>query len=122
MAPSTLGTFLRAFTFGHIRQLDRVPDQALERLIRQTFRYRPERDWPDSNGQCDPISSRFGSVGGACSWSVVGDGRDGAYRPLRRAVGSRGAAWSRYDAPRFAWRSRGEVGSVDRALVARRRS
>ena len=23
MAPSTLGTFLRAFTFGHIRQLDR---------------------------------------------------------------------------------------------------
>jgi hypothetical protein len=24
MAPSTLGTFLRAFTFGHIRQLDRV--------------------------------------------------------------------------------------------------
>ena len=24
MAPSTLGTFLRAFTFGHVRQLDRV--------------------------------------------------------------------------------------------------
>src|SRR5436190_19443392 len=24
-APSTLGTFLRAFTFGHVRQLDRVP-------------------------------------------------------------------------------------------------
>ncbi len=23
-APSTLGTFLRAFTFGHVRQLDRV--------------------------------------------------------------------------------------------------
>jgi hypothetical protein len=31
MAPSTLGTFLRAFTFGHIRQLDRVLDQALAR-------------------------------------------------------------------------------------------
>ena len=29
MAPSTLGTFLRAFTFGHVRQLDRVLDQAL---------------------------------------------------------------------------------------------
>ena len=29
MAPSTLGTFLRAFTFGHVRQLDRVIDQAL---------------------------------------------------------------------------------------------
>ena len=31
MAPSTLGTFLRAFTFGHVRQLDRVLDQALTR-------------------------------------------------------------------------------------------
>ena len=29
MAPSTLGTFLRAFTFGHVRQLDRVLDQTL---------------------------------------------------------------------------------------------
>src|SRR5664280_1967204 len=28
-APSTLGTFLRAFTFGHVRQLDRVLDKAL---------------------------------------------------------------------------------------------
>ena len=44
-APSTLGTFLRAFTFGHVRQLDRVlaeslarawaaaPDRAIERLV-----------------------------------------------------------------------------------------
>ena len=31
MAPSTLGTFLRAFTFGHVRQLDRVLDQVLSR-------------------------------------------------------------------------------------------
>ena len=31
MAPSTLGTFLRAFTFGHVRQLDHVLDQALGR-------------------------------------------------------------------------------------------
>ena len=29
MAPSTLGTFLRAFTFGHVRQVDRVLDVAL---------------------------------------------------------------------------------------------
>ncbi len=29
MAPSTLGTFLRAFTFGHVRQLDRVLDKAI---------------------------------------------------------------------------------------------
>ena len=31
MAPSTLGTFLRAFTFGHVRQLDRVLDVTLQR-------------------------------------------------------------------------------------------
>jgi Transposase DDE domain group 1 len=31
MAPSTLGTFLRAFAFGHVRQLDRVLDVALAR-------------------------------------------------------------------------------------------
>ena len=31
MAPSTLGTFLRAFTFGHVRQLDQVTEQLLGR-------------------------------------------------------------------------------------------
>jgi len=31
LAPSTLGTFLRAFTFGHVRQLDRVLGEALRR-------------------------------------------------------------------------------------------
>jgi len=30
-APSTLGTFLRAFTFGHVRQLDRVLGECLTR-------------------------------------------------------------------------------------------
>ena len=34
MAPSTLGTFLRAFTFGHVRQLDRVLGLALGRAWR----------------------------------------------------------------------------------------
>jgi hypothetical protein len=33
-APSTLGTFLRAITFGHVRQLDLVLDRALERAWR----------------------------------------------------------------------------------------
>ena len=28
-APSTIGTFLRSFTFGHVRQLDRFAEQAL---------------------------------------------------------------------------------------------
>jgi len=31
MAPSTLGTFLRAFTFGHLRQLDRVIAETIRR-------------------------------------------------------------------------------------------
>jgi hypothetical protein len=31
MAPSTLGTFLRSFTFGHVRQLDRVIGETLRR-------------------------------------------------------------------------------------------
>jgi len=31
MAPSTLGTFLRAFTFGHVRQLEAVIGRTLER-------------------------------------------------------------------------------------------
>jgi Transposase DDE domain group 1 len=31
LAPSTLGTFLRSFTFGHVRQLDRVLGEALQR-------------------------------------------------------------------------------------------
>jgi hypothetical protein len=31
MAPSTIGTFLRAFTFGHVRQLDRLCEQILTR-------------------------------------------------------------------------------------------
>jgi hypothetical protein len=31
MAPSTLGTFLRAFTFGHVRQLEAVVGHAIER-------------------------------------------------------------------------------------------
>jgi Transposase DDE domain group 1 len=34
MAPSTLGTFLRAFTFGHVRQLDRLLERVLARAWR----------------------------------------------------------------------------------------
>jgi hypothetical protein len=33
-APSTFGTFLRAFTFGHVRQLDRIAGLLLGRLAR----------------------------------------------------------------------------------------
>src|SRR3954469_16357127 len=35
-APSTLGSFLRAFTFGHVRQLDAVASRFLTRLADHT--------------------------------------------------------------------------------------
>jgi len=35
-APSTLGTFLRTFTFGHVRQFDKVATQLLANLARHT--------------------------------------------------------------------------------------
>src|SRR3954452_3911906 len=35
-APSTLGSFLRAFTFGHVRQLDAVASRFLASLTEQT--------------------------------------------------------------------------------------
>ena len=34
-APSTIGTFLRSFSFGHARQLDAVSGQALARAWQQ---------------------------------------------------------------------------------------
>src|SRR3954451_18063934 len=34
-APSTLGSFLRAFTFGHVRQLDALASRFLTRLADQ---------------------------------------------------------------------------------------
>src|SRR5665809_47379 len=35
-APSTLGSFLRSFTFGHVRQLDAVASRFLTQLAAQT--------------------------------------------------------------------------------------
>jgi hypothetical protein len=46
-APSTLGSFLRAFTFGHVRQLDAVASRFLTRLAAQT----PLTSSPDGSGR-----------------------------------------------------------------------
>jgi Transposase DDE domain group 1 len=43
MAPSTLGTFLRAFSFGHVRQLDRVLGELLGRAWRAGAGPGPQR-------------------------------------------------------------------------------
>ena len=44
MAPSTLGTFLRAFTFGHVRQLDAVIAETIRRAWSLGCRSRRARD------------------------------------------------------------------------------
>jgi hypothetical protein len=63
MAPSTLGTFLRAFTFGHVRQLDHVLDVVLTRA------------WATSAGPGDgPLVIDIDSFVG----EVYGDEKDGA--------------------------------------------
>jgi len=46
-APSTLGSFLRAFTFGHVRQLDAVASRFLGGLAKQT----PLIAGPDDTGR-----------------------------------------------------------------------
>jgi hypothetical protein len=43
MAPSTLGTFLRSFIFGHIRQVDRVAETV---RVPQYGQYQ-SLDWPE---------------------------------------------------------------------------
>ena len=47
-APSTLGTFLRSFRWGHVRQLDRVSRQLLARAWAATWTRPSARlmDWP----------------------------------------------------------------------------
>jgi hypothetical protein len=63
MAPSTLGTFLRAFLFGHVRQLDHVLDVVLTRA------------WATSAGPGDgPLVIDIDSFVG----EVYGDEKDGA--------------------------------------------
>jgi hypothetical protein len=73
MAPSTLGTFLRAFTFGHVRQLDRVLDVALTRaweagagpgdglaLVIDPGSFIGEVHGREKQGACDGYTRRFG--------------------------------------------------------------
>ena len=76
LAPSTLGTFLRSFTFGHVRQLDRVLGQALERA------------WaagagPDDGRLIVDVDSFVGEVHGyAKQGAAFGYTRQRGYHPL----------------------------------------
>jgi hypothetical protein len=63
MAPSTVGTFLRAFTFGHVRQLDRLTERLLPRA------------WAAGAGPGNgPIIMDLDST----VWEVHGDHKQGA--------------------------------------------
>jgi hypothetical protein len=75
-APSTLGTFLRAFTFGHVRQLDRVLGEAIARAWRSGLGPGEERLVVD-------VDSFIGEVHGYAKQgaSFGYDGRRG-YHPL----------------------------------------
>ena len=60
-APSTLGSFLRAFTFGHVRQLDAVASRFLVALagLTRLLAGRPRRDAGGTPGtRCSMSTTR----------------------------------------------------------------
>ena len=82
-APSTLGTFSRAFTFGHVRQLDRVLDKTLTRAWRAGAGPEEERLVVD-------VDSFIGEVHGYKKQGVgFGYTKQRGYHPMlaSRAVG-----------------------------------
>src|SRR5919106_6101877 len=63
LAASTVGTFLRAFTFGHVRQLDRLAETALTRAWQAGARPGDatlgiDADWHDLRGLPPPQAGR----------------------------------------------------------------
>jgi len=71
VSPSTLGTFLRSFTFGHVRQLDAVASRLLINLaaqaplLRQTYRYAKQgagRGYTGVEGPRRPAGDRLHAV------------------------------------------------------------
>jgi len=58
-APSTLGTFLRAFTFGHVRQLDALLGEALVRAWRAGAGPGEERLLVDVDSFVGPVCGRL---------------------------------------------------------------
>jgi hypothetical protein len=76
MAPSTLGTFLRAFTFGHVRQLDRVLGQTLTGAWRAGA-------GPGDGCLVVDVDSFVGEVHGRCKQGAAfGYTRQRGYHPI----------------------------------------
>jgi hypothetical protein len=64
MAPSTLGTFLRSFSFGQVRQLDRVLAESVERAWSVELGIRDLKD--------DALAHYpSGSFAANCAWMVI---------------------------------------------------
>ena len=76
MAPSTLGTFLRAFTFGHVRQLDAVIAETLRRAWQLGAR-------PDDEAMTIDLDSTICEVHGkAKQGAAYGYTKQLGYHPL----------------------------------------
>src|SRR5437870_8669599 len=77
MAPSTLGTFLRSFTFGHVRQLDRVLAETLARAWQGGAGPGSERLVIDIDSSPSPSMVRsssarkFNGTGQAVIWNLA---------------------------------------------------
>ncbi len=84
-APSTLGTFLRSFTFGHVRQLDAVASRLLINLAGQA----PLLPGADKLAYVDVDDTLRQTYGYA---------KQGAGRRLHRCEGPERAAGHRLDA------------------------
>lgn len=77
MAPSTLGTFLRGFSFGHLRQFDRLTETALTRAWAAGAG--PD---PDEQLIVDIDSTICATFGDAKEGTGIGYTKDDGYHPL----------------------------------------
>jgi len=70
-APSTLGTFLRAFTFGHVRHLDALLGRALERAWQAGAGPGAGRLVVDSSARCTAMPSRAPPTATPSCWAIT---------------------------------------------------
>ncbi len=133
MAPSTLGTFLRAFTFGHVRQLDHVLDESLGRAWAQGAGPGDQRlvididsfvglcrgrDYAEDRQRCCRRSRRRGRSRSrgrtACRHSFGRLTMGVLFRPLRRLRSCGRSSWVGVRGSHMGRRDRRVTGGADR--------
>jgi len=89
-APSTLGTFLRTFTFGHVRQLDAVASRFLAALAKNAP-ILPGADQSVYVDIDDTIKATHGYAKQGAGYGYTNDDRDafGANLAVRRTIAKR---------------------------------